>query len=82
MELDLCHPSDPQNYALAPRVFENTLTDVLIYCLETEENNISVRPRVGIYQKLYFISEGRAVIFPSFTMSSEDLSPPSIQYNK
>lgn len=82
MELDLCHPSGGQNFALAPTVFENTRTALLIYFLETEENNSSVRPRVGIEQKFYFISERRAVIFPSFTTSSEDLSPSSIQYHK
>lgn len=79
MELDLCHPSGAQNFELAPRVFENTRTAVLTHYLEIEENNRSVRPKVGIEQNLYFISEGGTVIFPPFKTSSEDLSPPSIK---
>jgi hypothetical protein len=75
VELDFCHSSGVQNFELVPRVFENTRTAILIYYLETEENTSSVKPRIGIEQNLYFISEGRAVISPSFTAPSEDLSP-------
>jgi hypothetical protein len=75
MELDLYHPSGAQNFELAPSVFENIRTAALMYYVDTEENNSSVRPGVRIEQNLYFISQGNALIFPSFTKSSEDLSP-------
>jgi len=54
----ICHPSGAQNFELAPRVFENIRTAALMYYVETDENNRSVRPKVRIKQNLYFISQG------------------------